>query len=485
MRDRDPPPVPTAIRRVPAIGEILDRKYAVEGFLGQGGMGVVLAARHVFLGQRVAVKVMLREAPTSSAAVERFMREGRAAAALTGEHVARVLDMGTLDDGAPYIVMEYLVGVDAATLLRRDGPMSIATAVSVVLHACAGVAEAHVLGVVHRDLKPANLFITTRVDGSLLVKVFDFGISKTAPPRTPEGDSLTLDGVPLGSPLYMSPEQVRSAKDVDERSDVWSLGVVLYELLTSTLPFKGETLADTYAQILGTPPRPLRQLRPEVSPELEAAVVKCMAHAVDARFQDLGELATVLAPWTPEGAWLAKRVRETLIVGARSRIAPAHGARPSSLPASTPSPGVAESPAPRGLGHRTWSRTRRLQSLLVSVTTAALFGVLALATYSTRSLGAGRASRASTSTALPLDAERATAARAALVEPAPVAAPIDEATPSTDAGPPPASLRKTLIDTAVRHVRARSSAPEDAAPAPAPGPSASAPRPEHHDIGIF
>jgi serine/threonine protein kinase len=469
---------PRVIGRIPAIGEVLDGKYAVEGLLGRGGMGVVLAARHVHLGQRVAVKVMLNEAPTAPA-VERFLREGVAAATLTSEHVARVLDMGTLDEGAPYIVMEYLVGADAATLLRRDGPMSVATAATIVLHACAGVAEAHARGIVHRDLKPANLFVATRIDGSLLVKVLDFGISKTAPPPETDSGSLTRDGIPMGSPMYMSPEQVRSAKDVDGRSDVWSLGVILYELLTGAAPFKGETLADTYAQILGAElPPPMRRRRSGLPTALEDAVVHCLARPVDARLRDVGELATALSPWAEDGARLAERVRRTL----RATL-PVSGSPPcTSWPES-----AAEASAVEEASRRRQPRSPR-SLRLASAAAVAFVACAAIAMLSSPSLVTRRTQGVSAM------ALRPDVLRSMPVVPAPVAAPPPaiaagaETMPPTGASSPtagaPAPAAHRRSDAIMHRGAAGSRVPEDTAPDPAPSPSASVPH-ARHETDIF
>ncbi|HEY3594242.1 MAG TPA: serine/threonine-protein kinase, partial [Polyangiaceae bacterium] len=237
-----------AVEGVPAAGTIIEGKYEVERLLGVGGMGVVVAARHVQLGQRVAIKFMRGIAAEDANAVGRFLREARSAVSLSSEHVAKVVDVGTLPDGAPFIVMEYLSGVDLGELVRQYGPMSVPDAVNAILQVCEAIAEAHSLGIIHRDLKPANLFVTRRVDGSPLVKVLDFGISKRSDFDAALGRStLTPSGYLMGSPAYMSPEQVRNPKAVDARTDVWALGVILYEVITGTAPFAGETVGETLA----------------------------------------------------------------------------------------------------------------------------------------------------------------------------------------------------------------------------------------------
>jgi serine/threonine-protein kinase len=216
-------------------------------------MGVVVAAWHIELEQRVAVKFLLPQFAQDQSAAERFRREARAAVQIRSEHVARVIDVGTLEDGEPYMVMEYLEGKDLQSELERAGCFEISEAVEYVLQACLAMAEAHAKGMVHRDLKPANLFRTTRADGARVIKVLDFGISKSIQGSSDPQLSLTRTAAMIGSPLYMSPEQLESARDVDERADVWSLGVILFELLTGSLPFGGDTLPQLARRTPGAP----------------------------------------------------------------------------------------------------------------------------------------------------------------------------------------------------------------------------------------
>lgn len=293
-----------------APGDVIVGKYCVERVLGAGGMGVVVAARHLQLGQLVAIKCMRDNAGGDEGAVARFLREARAAVALSSEHAARVLDVGALGDGAPYIVMEYLAGIDLAEVLRRDGPLPVGAAVGFVLQACDAIAEAHSLAIVHRDLKPSNLFVTTRRDGSALLKVLDFGISKVSQSGQADVEpSLTASGTVMGSPGYMSPEQVRNAKNADARSDIWSLGVIMYEVLTGVPPFQGTSLGDTFAKIVSEDPPALAALRPEVPRGLAAIVHKCLCRNVNERFQSIGELASSLRPFAPgESALLVDRI---------------------------------------------------------------------------------------------------------------------------------------------------------------------------------
>lgn len=246
------------VERYPApvgIGDILADKYRVEAVLGRGGMGVVVAAQHLQLGQRVAIKFLLVEPAKNSDAVERFLREARAAVRIQSEHVARVIDVGTLASGAPYMVMEFLVGCDLAELIRTEGAQPISKVADLVLQAGEAIAEAHSKGIIHRDLKPANLFLTERPDGTSLVKVLDFGISKstTADELGAPQASMTATATVMGSPLYMSPEQMRSTKNVDARTDIWSLGVIVFELLTGRPVYEAESLPGLCAMIASIP----------------------------------------------------------------------------------------------------------------------------------------------------------------------------------------------------------------------------------------
>jgi len=287
-------------------GEILARKYRVERVLGQGGMGVVVAARHVELDELVALKFLLPEALSEPEAVARFVKEARAAVRIKSEHVARVHDVGQLDSGAPYIVMEYLEGSDLGALLRKGGALPVEDVIDYVLQACEAIANAHSLGIVHRDLKPSNLMIVTRSDGSECVKVLDFGISKVASIAGRESSmSMTRTAAVLGSPLYMSPEQMMSARDVDGRTDIWALGTILYELLAGRPPFVADTLPALGVLIATSPATPLRALRPDVPPGVEAVAARCLEKGRDQRFANVAELAQALAPFAPERSFVS------------------------------------------------------------------------------------------------------------------------------------------------------------------------------------
>ena len=283
---------------VVAIGEVLAGKYRVERVLGQGGMGVVLAARHLQLDESVAIKLMLSDAATNHEAVTRFLREARAAARLQSAHVARVSDVGTLDDGRPYMVMEYLDGADLAQVLAGSGPLPVSDAVDYVLQAAEAIAEAHSLGIVHRDLKPSNLFLMRRRDRALHVKVLDFGISKVqGKSGTMTDGGMTRTSALLGTPLYMSPEQMTETREVDGRSDIWALGVILFELLSGAPPFVGEGLPQVCAMVLQVEPPLLTSRRVDLPPELDQVVRRCLAKRAAQRYQTVAELAAELRPF--------------------------------------------------------------------------------------------------------------------------------------------------------------------------------------------
>jgi eukaryotic-like serine/threonine-protein kinase len=286
-----------------APGDVLAGKYRIERIIGVGGMGVVVAAHHLQLDERVAIKFLLPEALLNAEVVARFGREARAAVKIKSEHVARVSDVGTLETGSPYMVMEYLAGHDLSSWLQQKGPLPILQTVEFILQACEAIAEAHVLGIVHRDLKPANLFCIRRADGIFAIKVLDFGISKVTSQSGAARDAqMTKTSAVFGSPLYMSPEQMLSARDVDARTDIWALGAILYELLTGKSPFEGETLPEVYARISTLPPLPLRDRRPDVPAELEAVILKCLEKDRNCRFSNVADLALALAKFGPKRA---------------------------------------------------------------------------------------------------------------------------------------------------------------------------------------
>jgi serine/threonine protein kinase len=293
-------------------GQLIAGKYRVERVLGQGGMGVVVAARHIVLDEVVAIKYLLPEALQSAEAVARFEREARAAVKIRSEHVARVTDVGRFETGAPYMVMELLRGRDLAALLHERGSLSLADVADYLLQAGEAIAEAHALGIVHRDLKPSNLFLTQRADGSSCVKVLDFGISKLTAASASADPVLTGTLAVLGSPLYMSPEQLMSSRNVDTQADIWSLGVICYELLTGKLPFDGETLPRLCMSINLSPPKPLRVYRPDLPLAVEEMLLRCLEKDPAKRFATVAALATELVKYAPPHALLSAERIERL-----------------------------------------------------------------------------------------------------------------------------------------------------------------------------
>ncbi len=295
------------------VGDLLAGKYRVERILGEGGMGVVVAAYHELLDQHVAVKLLYQDVADREAQ-SRLLLEARAAAKLQSEHVARVIDVDTGEDGLPFIIMELLDGADLCQIADARGALPRWLVVDYVLQALEGLAHAHVRGIIHRDLKPSNLFLANRPDGTQILKILDFGISKS---QDQSGDrrtqQLTGGRAVLGSPPYMSPEQVRSPKTVDHRTDIWSLGICMYELLTNSMPFGGEEIQETFAQVLENEPTPIRHLVTGVPEGLEHVVMKCLAKKREERWRDVGELAKALAPYG-SGTWIqsADRVCATL-----------------------------------------------------------------------------------------------------------------------------------------------------------------------------
>lgn len=281
------------------VGKIIADKYRIDRLLGQGGMGLVYSAQHVDLARPVAVKLIRRELMETESVAERFLLEARAAAKIQSEHVGRVLDVGRLDTGEPYIVMEYLEGQDLAVHLEQYGRFDYVAAVDLVLEACEALAEAHHHQIVHRDLKPENLFLVDQPDGGYLVKVLDFGISKQLGETSQR--ALTSPATALGSPQYMSPEQMEGAH-VDVRSDIWALGTILYEMVTGRRTFDGETLAQVCVQVLSGNVTPVRSLVPDVPFELATAIEQCLRQRPEERFANVGAFARAIEPFGSERA---------------------------------------------------------------------------------------------------------------------------------------------------------------------------------------
>ncbi len=308
-----------------APGEALSGRYLIEGILGEGGMGVVCLGRHIDLDQPVAVKFLKRALATQPTVVQRFLNEGRAAAALRSPHVVRVMDVGQLETGQPYLVMERLEGIDLDALVERDGPLDVHRAVGFAVEACEALAEAHGAGIIHRDIKPENLFLSLTGEGRGTVKIVDFVLAKRLDGAQRNVVTGPQDG--MGSPCYMSPEQIVSARTVDGRTDIWSMGVVLYYLLSGKLPFEGESITQVCARVLNTIPTPLAELCPGLPPELARIVGRCLQKSPGLRYPNVQELARDLRSFrtTLNGDSFARTVaaRELRVPRRRRWLAPA------------------------------------------------------------------------------------------------------------------------------------------------------------------
>ncbi len=290
-------------------GDMLGDKYVILRVLGEGGMGIVYEAEHTRLGQRVAIKMLRDSVREQDDVVKRFDREARAAARLKGNHVAHVKDVDVLDDGTPYMVMEYLDGHDLGDEIDQRGSLPIEEAVRIGLETCSAMAEAHAMGVVHRDLKPSNLYLAENDDGTYTTKVLDFGISKLI---LEQDTNVTMTRSSLGTPMYMSPEQIRSARAVDARTDVWSLGVILYEMLTGSTPFDGENATAVIASVTADPIQPVSERRHDVPPGLEVVVMKALEKVPEKRYASIVDFAEALAMYAADpGAWAPPSIRSS------------------------------------------------------------------------------------------------------------------------------------------------------------------------------
>jgi serine/threonine-protein kinase len=284
------------------VGTVFAGRYRLERAVGQGAMACVYAARDMQRNNDlVALKVLHPRVMGDARSVERFLREARACTTIQNPHVVKVIEVLGADGSAPpCILMEFLVGEDLGHIVANNGVFPIGIAVDYVLQACEAIAEAHAYGIVHRDIKPANLRLALRPDGAPLVKVLDFGISKIPVSEEEARVDLTETTSAFGSPTYMSPEQVRSSKHVDARADVWSIGVVLFELLAGTVPFKAASITGLIASIVSDAPRSLKQLRPEVPDGLTEVIDGCLQKNRDQRIQSVQELAKRLAPFASQ-----------------------------------------------------------------------------------------------------------------------------------------------------------------------------------------
>jgi eukaryotic-like serine/threonine-protein kinase len=310
---------------VPRPGDVIGAKYRVEAVIAVGGMGTVVAAVHSELNQRVAIKLMPKRAAKIAGAVQRFLREARTAASIDNDHVVRVFDVGRTDAGVPFIVMERLEGKTLAELILARSPMPIEEALDFVLQACVAIAHCHASGIVHRDLKPENLMVLERPGQGGYVKLLDFGISKIdwIQPGKQQRSELTTTKDVFGTPTHMSPEQVRGAKNADARSDIWALGVVLYEALTGLPPFMADSFSALSTMIVSQTPRRPIDRRPELPPGLDAVVMRCLEKRPEARPASVAELAEQLLPFVaPATLSSVERIR-SIDAAARKHAHPA------------------------------------------------------------------------------------------------------------------------------------------------------------------
>ena len=311
------------------LGTVLAGKYLLQQVIGEGGVGIVVSAKHLELDEQVAIKFLRPEAMQDSAIVARFAHEAKASVTIKSEHVVRIFDVGVLPDGAPYIVMEHLEGKDLATAMQMQGCFAIRDVAEYGLQLCEALAAAHSRGIVHRDIKPENIFLTSSVTTLEMtnVKVLDFGISKSALTGSIFGGAMPLVKTQnlMGTPLYMSPEQVRATDNVDARSDIWALGMVLYEMLASRTAFTAASITELCAAVLETPAAPLAMHRPDVPREMAEVVHRCLEKDPARRFQNVGELAIALLPFAPKRARInAERATSMLrsagVIGSEIRV---------------------------------------------------------------------------------------------------------------------------------------------------------------------
>jgi serine/threonine-protein kinase len=438
-------------------------------------MGVVVAARHVHLDQAVAIKFLVGDGLGRSREelVARFLTEARAAARISSDYVCRVFDVGTTTLGVPYMVMEHLEGVDLEEEIGRRGQLVITEAVDYILQAAEALSAAHHLGIIHRDIKPANLFLHTRPDGSRRVKVLDFGISRMsgAGPNTLEPGS-------VGTPAYMSPEQVRAEPNVDARADIWALGAILYELLTGQLAFVGESVNQILDMVMSEDPCPIGALRRDVPPELEAIIRRCLDRDLSQRFPSAATLAGALAPFGSVGivAQLTSVQRELGSLSLRAATGPAQSVEPMVAnvqhgPITQPDP---EELLAREITVHGWSRQRARKRTKARALVAGfmIFSVLLAATGILLGVRARTRLRAAALAARPPAVVMApSSSSAAASEPPPpaVALPESAATP-----PPPAPTGMYSAPNSVQS--ARTTVARGAPQRPASGASHPAPK---------
>jgi serine/threonine-protein kinase len=413
-------------------GDVLAGRYRVERIIGIGGMGVVVAARHLELDHLVAIKFLLPKVAENKDVVGRFTREARAAVKIQNEHVARVTDVGTLETGAPYMVMEHLEGTDLEDYSRKSGPLSVEDCTDFILQACEAIAEAHALGIVHRDLKPGNLFLVRRPDGSRIVKVLDFGISKI----TGGNNSVAPTTAMLGSPPYMSPEQLTTPRDVDARTDIWSLGVILYRLLTGRVPFDAETIVLLCSIILHGDTPSVREARADVPAGLDTIIGRCLQKDRARRYANIGELARALLEFAPERSRVSVERVLHLTAAEAAEAETVQGKRPrrSSAPDVTPFTPVIETNSSWGQTAARGAKQRSRRGVWL-VLGAALVGLGVFATWRLNLVPAP--ARPESTPSAPATQASVPSPPAELPKPEPQVEPTAIAQPVVSSAPPP------------------------------------------------
>jgi len=465
------------------VGEVVGEKYRLVRLLGEGGMGSVYEARHDVIGRRFAVKFLHAELASHPEILLRFRREAQAAGSLENENIAAVTDFGSSPDGAPYIVMEFLEGEDLAKTLARNGPLPVARAAHILIQVCRGLFAAHGRGIVHRDLKPENLLLQQRGDGGDLVKILDFGIAKLkSTEHRPE--AATRTGITLGTPYYMPPEQARGQKELDERADIYALGVILFELLSGQKPHNGENYnAILYSILMGAAPR-IEQFRPDLPPELAAVVHRAMAGEANQRYQSVSELSQALAPFTGRSMTPAPTLsNESTVmaphsasgVGAQSARSVSSGSGTRAPVAFTPNPSM-PLPAPQKSHAGLWA----------GLAAVVVLGAGGSAAWFAAHAGPATTPSVTTPAAAPPPPAPPPAAIAPTPTPEPTPAPVvsPSATPAVEAAPRQAAIppQKHLQLQAKRPVAPAAAAPPAPAPAPAkPAAPTPAPRPKPDD----